>query len=257
MAPRSLRILCFGASITSGFYQFGLAYHPYSIALEARLAKSLPEDTKVTIHVDGLPGDTVVDGNYWSRLAVRLGKYSDETSANGQRGGGSTSAHPNPPFPPYDWVVLQAGGNDLGSDRSPQEIFSALERLYDFILTPSSSTKKNSANKAAPKAPKLLSLTVTETSSPSPSMRVKYKALNDLIINYKKPGYHVANVCQAVPYWGMDPAMRRDCWDDGLHLRPKGYDLFGDFVGERLATFTKAIDDDSDEEIFKQLNAKI
>lgn len=55
---KSLSILCFGNSLTAGYYNYGLAYHPYAWKLEERLKAAFPTHT-IRIDVDGLPGDMV------------------------------------------------------------------------------------------------------------------------------------------------------------------------------------------------------
>lgn len=212
-APSSLRVLCFGASITAGFHSWGLAYHPYAVALGAKLRSRLPLNTDVQIDVDGEPGDTIISGRYWTRLTARLGEH------------GSNSKYG------YDWIILQAGGNDLAGSKNSAQIFKALQDLDNFILSMSS---PRSGDSPPSKIPKLLALTVTETMAPSTSLRKEYEALNALIRGHEQPGYYVADVCRAIPYHDMDPIMQRKVWDDGLHMRPAGYDIFGSFVGERL-----------------------
>lgn len=42
-----------------------------------------------------------------------------------------------------------------------------------------------------------------------------------------------------IPYHSMDEAERKEIWDDGLHLTPKGYERMGELIGERLAELIK------------------
>ena len=60
-------ILCFGASITAGFSAGGSQYYPYSTRLMSRLANELPADY-FEIKVDGVPGDTIIQGQYRDRM---------------------------------------------------------------------------------------------------------------------------------------------------------------------------------------------
>ena len=68
-----LRILCFGDSLTSGYYRWGLESHPYAIRLEERLREQLPS-TNIQINVDGFPADRVINGLFLSRLTGDLSK---------------------------------------------------------------------------------------------------------------------------------------------------------------------------------------
>ena len=52
-------ILCFGNSLTAGYYQFGLDYHPYAWKLESRLKAAFPSHTFL-VNAEGLPGDLAI-----------------------------------------------------------------------------------------------------------------------------------------------------------------------------------------------------
>lgn len=69
MAPETLRILCFGDSLTDGYSAHGTERYPYSERLEARL-RAVPQlrGTQLEIVTDGVPGDMVS----WQRFAKRM-----------------------------------------------------------------------------------------------------------------------------------------------------------------------------------------
>lgn len=67
MASRSLNILCFGDSLTSGFCHFGMDSHPYSIRLEDRLAAAFP-GSRIEVFTNGVPGDVVSKKPFKNRL---------------------------------------------------------------------------------------------------------------------------------------------------------------------------------------------
>ena len=123
--PSSLRILCFGASITAGLYRFGLLHHPYALRLEERLKQSLPK-TNIEIDIDALSGDTVIAGEYSSRLIPRC--KGDNRKQ-------------------YDWIIMQGGGNDLGRGRAPERIYEEMMKIWRVALDSGA---------------KVLALTVTE-----------------------------------------------------------------------------------------------
>ncbi|KAL9023116.1 MAG: hypothetical protein Q9196_007382, partial [Gyalolechia fulgens] len=131
--PSNLRILCFGASITAGFHSFGLAHHPYAHRLTQRLQASLPA-TQIDLEIDALSGDRVIGGQYLPRLTGRI-STADLTAKAAT--------------PRYDWIILQAGGNDLYHGETPQAIYSALRTLWSLCLS---------------HGIRVLALTVTETS---------------------------------------------------------------------------------------------
>ena len=64
---KSLRVLCFGDSLTWGYSNGGQLAHPYSIKLKERLAQALPH-TKLEVITNGLSGDVAS----FSRFATRL-----------------------------------------------------------------------------------------------------------------------------------------------------------------------------------------
>ena len=196
-APPEIRILCFGASITCGFYAGGAHFHPYSIQLKARLQRSLPH-TEFVIDVDGLSGDRLIDGEYISRLNRHCPKE------------GKTA---------YDWIIIQGGGNDLGMGQQPSHIYEALKKSWNIVLDAGA---------------QVLALTVTETSDTSVPTRSRYDSLNAMVLNYWKDKFYVADVCAKIPYASMDKEMRKKVWDDGLHMKPAGYDMMGDAIADRL-----------------------
>lgn len=65
----SLRVLCFGDSLTAGFSQGGSLFHPYGIQLKASLEKALPK-WNITTDIEGLGGDQAVSppGLFLSRM---------------------------------------------------------------------------------------------------------------------------------------------------------------------------------------------
>ena len=190
----SLRILCFGASITAGFYRFGLCHHPYALRLEERLKQAFPS-TKIDLDIDALSGDTVKGGQYISRLQPRLQKHASR---------------------PYDWIIFQGGGNDLGLGRPPESIDEELKKIWQLGLDTGA---------------KVLALTVTETGDRSAKTRARYEALNTMIMAHNGVEIHVADVCSAIP-WPANEAEQRKIWDDGLHFTKHGYEMLGDAIAD-------------------------
>ncbi len=65
MAQRTLRILCLGDSLTSGWMAGGSIQYPYQSMLEQTLKAALP-DVEIETEVDGVPGD--VTGFFLGRM---------------------------------------------------------------------------------------------------------------------------------------------------------------------------------------------
>ena len=65
--PKSLRVLCFGDSLTSGYHSFGLGAHPYSEALRTRLFAAFP-DAEIKVRTNGVPGDVAAFPGFKDRF---------------------------------------------------------------------------------------------------------------------------------------------------------------------------------------------
>ncbi|CAI0655402.1 unnamed protein product [Colletotrichum noveboracense] len=102
---KTLRIFCFGDSLTAGFSAYGSVYHPYSIALTQKLSKDLSH-TQVIATDNGMPGDVVTQGAFAQRFASEV----------------------------YDWVIILGGTNDLAYSVPPEKIFQSLLAVYNTAL---------------------------------------------------------------------------------------------------------------------------
>ena len=134
----------------------------------------------------------------------------------------------------YDWVIAQAGGNDLGWGRDPETIFKALKPFWEIPL----STGAN-----------VLALTVTEHGNDNAEQFAKRVKLNDLISNYTDSNhtygggnYYVADVATAIPYKNMSQSDRKLFWSDDTHLTQAGYALMGDVIADRLIDLVQGKD---------------
>lgn len=152
---RSLRILCFGDSLTSGYAQLGSISHPYSQRLTTVLSASFPS-LNIDAHTDGLPGDLVCTAG--SRFLRRIEpKFLT-------KGGGT----------PYDWTVVLGGTNDLAFQFTAEEIYKALRDVWDVALS---------------KGGRVLACTVPEAGAKGKiGERVKARRdeLNEWILNHRQ-----------------------------------------------------------------------
>ncbi|EFW99448.1 lipase, gdsl [Grosmannia clavigera kw1407] len=201
MAERPLRILCLGDSLTAGYTQAGLLFHPYHHALVRKLKAAFP-DLEVDVVEDGLSGD--VSSHFSARLtaAFRAKKM----------------------MRPFDWTIVLGGTNDLCSGASPEQTFENLERAWSNGILRRS---------------KVLALTVPEmaTTSSSPvvaSINARRDRLNALVQGYTHEDYYSYDFKSAFSYTAMSEEDRKRYWDDTLHFTPAGYDLMGDKIGAAL-----------------------
>ena len=193
-----IRILCFGASITAGWSQLGTRYYPYARTLEAHLKEALPKE-HFSVQVDGLPGDTVIQGGYTKRLRSLM---STATS-------------------PYDWVIVQGGGNDLRLCREPKKILEALREIWGIALDAGS---------------KVIALTVTKTVDQTEESARSYDALNELIVSEETAKLYSVDVARMLPPPAtMDNVMISGIYErDGLHFGKKGYEMMGNAISSSL-----------------------
>lgn len=105
MPPRSLRILCFGDSLTAGYTSWGMEFHPYADHLRVGLQHTL-STPDIEVQVAGLSGDQV-RGSYLPRIKSKC--------ANAQT--------------PFDWIIVMGGTNDLGWGQSPEAIYEGLRKI--------------------------------------------------------------------------------------------------------------------------------
>lgn len=74
MPRKTLRILCFGDSLTQGFYSFGMGENPYSARLAERLQAVLPEGTTLEMRTSGVPGDVAAFPRFRERFTQLMRK---------------------------------------------------------------------------------------------------------------------------------------------------------------------------------------
>lgn len=197
-AAAPIRILCFGASITAGWTQLGLRYHPYARTLEARLRAAFPTNPRFSLQTDGLPGDTVVAGLYPTRLRAAL-----LTASNASAGGR-----------PYDWIIVQGGGNDLLSGREPEEVWEGLRAVWGV---------------AGGEGGRVVALTVTKAVGVGKEVQGRYEALNGWIVGEGegREGVRCVDVAGMLEasVAGDDGGGAEGVYDrDGVHLTRRGYE---------------------------------
>lgn len=108
--PKSLRILCFGDSLTAGYTMCGFEHHPYADHLRVGLQHML-SISDVEVDVAGLSGDQV-QGQYLKRIRAKCAVNKNI---------------------PYDWIIIMGGTNDLGWGQNPDAIYEGLSMLVFFF----------------------------------------------------------------------------------------------------------------------------
>ncbi|MCJ1452956.1 hypothetical protein MMC28_003301 [Mycoblastus sanguinarius] len=189
LAEYSVRILAFGASITAGWMSGGRYFNPYANELATQLGTAFPA-SNFTIVIDGYPGDCAINGQYLERM-----QKNTETAAV-----------------PYDWVIVQGGGNDLGHGREPEAIFEQLKKVWRIALEANS---------------QVLALTVTKTDPCSERQTERMAALNKLLTEHEETGFYTLDVHTVISGRDLDP--------DGTHLSKEGQEKVGHFIATWMA----------------------
>ncbi|KAI1031435.1 hypothetical protein LB504_000988 [Fusarium proliferatum] len=194
MPRKTLRILCFGDSLTSGYFCHGLDSHPYALKLEDRLTGTFPE-VDFEIVLNAVPGDVASFKRFKDRMDAA---WEDNY---------------------YDWTIILGGTNDIAYGVQPEDIFSALKDLYDVPLS---------------REYKVLALTVPECQSKGKRGTSTRNELNQSILKNKDTGYYAFDLHSKITYHSLSERDRERYWDDGLHLRDEGYDWMGNHIADAL-----------------------
>ncbi|KAL9065545.1 MAG: hypothetical protein Q9161_008149 [Pseudevernia consocians] len=198
--PKSLRILCFGDSLTAGYTRYGWEFHPYADHLRAGLQLSL-STPDIEVDVAGLSGDQV-QGSYLRRIKA---KCADTET-------------------PYDWIIVMGGTNDLAWGRPPDTIYEGLKKVWKVALD-------TGAN--------VLALNVLEAEGSEDAENSERNSLNNKIDNHQEDRYYSFDLYSAIRYTGIDKDLRKKLWDDGLHLTSEGYKVMGDVIAVRMFELLK------------------
>ncbi|KAG2497736.1 hypothetical protein HYH03_004470 [Edaphochlamys debaryana] len=192
------RILAFGDSLTEGYYNGGMGFHPYSQKLTELFGQA---GVDVKVHQHGVSGECVVGG-----MGDRLPLVLQQTELEGKR---------------YEWAVVLGGINDLGYGATARRTYGGLKELYGMCHAHGA---------------RVLALTCLQTAWTKPGEVDERSKLNDLIRDAPKemPYVKVADLEAALPYPSDSDKEGQACWDDGLHLTPKGYDVIAQVVFDAL-----------------------
>ncbi|UJR21623.1 hypothetical protein I4U23_024701 [Adineta vaga] len=207
-STRQLRILAFGASLTEGYYNDGLQFHPYTHRLSELLGSLF---NTIDIHNAGVSGEAVLS----STMLPRLKQLLSSASVN-----------------QFDWVLILAGTNDTIRD---QQKASVVFKTYKLLID---ECHKHGA--------RVLVMTLPETIYPREfPFDVQRQEFNRLLKEELKPTNNdkinpnivVLDVDRLLPRHSLSANESRQIWTDELHFTPQGYDRLGEFIFEALKPF--------------------
>ena len=215
-ATRS-QVLCYGDSLTAGFWAGGSRFHPSAPRISARLGGC-------TVDHIGLSGYTS------AQMVQTLGSNKTDTAgdidATARRWVSLEEALTSTQ---YTHVVILAGTNDLhtlrhaGGHRSAEDVVEDVKTLHKRALASGART---------------LALTVPQPAFESvrPQIALGRGEINDGLRMFAEASVNVSLVDLelALPHLNASEAERQRLWDDGLHLTPAGYDQLADAVYDAL-----------------------
>ena len=108
--PKSLRILCFGDSLTAGYTNSGYSHYPYADNLRVNLQHKL-STPDIEVEVAGFSGDQV-RGLYLTRIKAKCPVTKERR---------------------YDWVIVMGGTNDLAWGERPEKIYEGLSKSFLYF----------------------------------------------------------------------------------------------------------------------------
>lgn len=216
-----MKLLLFGDSLTEGFYSHGMRFHPYSERLEELLYANFPDVNTTAISsaeeeerpVPFLLHERGVSGEFTDSMLSRLHGILTRTHETRY---------------PYDIVCILGGTNDLSDPRNtPELIFGNLEQLYEQVF-------KHNSHAI------VVAITIPQSFVKDKKYLETRAAVNNLIMTYQKHDkdgqakvLHL-DLEHAIQYYDSEGHVNRTMWDDGLHLTPNGYDVFGQLVFDTL-----------------------
>lgn len=206
---KKFRVLCYGDSLTVGWYLQGKQYEPYGRALAESLGSVLACEVIVCGHSGHTAEQMVANAD---KLAV---EDVGGLLAKGLRRCLNELVH-RP-----DLVLIMAGTNDLGKYADPQRVLEDLVKLHGMCHSAGVPTIAI----APPKAPKALKGTPFEA---------RRSSLQTMLSSWVHTSPGTAAFVD--PAELVAPVKGGPCWDpDGLHLSPAGSRLLGQRLAKTIA----------------------
>jgi lysophospholipase L1-like esterase len=202
-------VLCYGDSLTAGFFRHGTEFHPYGNVLASK--SGLPV---TTVGMSGWTTEKMKKGAVDHNAEDLVGNHGDGlvTLINEQH---------------YDLVCLMAGTNDLGHHFSIGTIVDNIEGLVKYCLT------NNPTTKVA-----LLTVPPNGGETAYESIRKRRAAVNAglaKIASRHSDRVLLIDTSEALPNPGNTSGTGAELWDaDTLHFSPVGSARLGELVYNKL-----------------------
>lgn len=216
--PYSRNILCFGDSLTSGFFNHGRNFHPYS----QRLSQLLNSDGRLKYYVktSGKVRE-MAHGSMTKRLPQVLGNSSR-----------------------FDWVIILGGTNDVAHVKNFGDDDSFMTQLIN-VWQPRITRDIEMLHETAHRyGARTLLLTIPETAYEAwPSFKtlwVMRNRLNEDLRKYARRSQGNVVLCDLAakfPRHSLPPQTQALLWNDHLHPTAYGYDKMAEIVYQCLKPY--------------------
>lgn len=215
--PYSRRILCFGDSLTSGYYNHGHNFHPYSQRLSQLLNSGR---IKYYVKTSGKVRE-MAHGSMARRLPEVLGNSSR-----------------------FDWVIILGGTNDVAHVKNFGDDDSFMNQLIS-IWKPRIVRDIEVLHEIAHRyGARTVLLTIPETAYEAwpnyKTLWVMRNRLNEDLRDYARRSQGNVVLCDLanqLPRHSLSLQAQSILWNDHLHLTPYGYDKMADIVYQCLKPY--------------------
>lgn len=216
--PYSRNILCFGDSLTSGFFNHGRNFHPYS----QRLSQLLNSDGRLKYYVktSGKVRE-MAHGSMTKRLPQVLGNSSR-----------------------FDWVIILGGTNDVAHVKNFGDDDSFMTQLIN-VWQPRITRDIEMLHETAHRyGARTLLLTIPETAYEAwPSFKTLWVMRNRLNEDLRKYALRsqgnvvLCDLAAKFPRHSLPPQTQALLWNDHLHPTAYGYDKMAEIVYQCLKPY--------------------
>lgn len=217
--PYSRSILCFGDSLTSGFYNHGKNFHPYSKKL-SQLLSSDSRRLRYYIKTSGKVRE-MAHGSMARRLPQILGNSSR-----------------------FDWVIILGGTNDVAHVKNFGDDDSFMNQLIN-VWKPRIVRDIEVLHETAHKyGARTVLLTIPETAYEAwPNFKTLWimrRGINQDLREFARRSQGNTVLCDLalkLPRHSISPQAQAILWNDHLHLTPYGYDKMAEIIYQCLKPY--------------------
>ena len=214
----SINILCFGDSLTSGYYNHGRGKHPYSIRLNQLLNAGGQHHFKIV--TQGKVGE-MVHGSMTKRLPKVLNQ--------GLR---------------FDWVIILGGTNDVAHVKNfgdDEEFTRELINVWSPKIVKDIEKLHETARRYGART---VLITIPETAyelwPEFQSIRYMRLSVNSALRQYVTQVRDTTVLCDLavkLPRSSLSSELRKFYWNDHIHLNPVGYDKMAEIIGQCIRPY--------------------